>query len=203
MEELKRVDLFACCSDEVLKRLLDQPCRRQEYVSGELMLSAGDPCRSLMALVEGEAEARMISEEGREVLVDHLQAPILLAPAFLFSPQNEIPVDVTALTDCAVWFINREAFFDFMLAEPTVLRAFLEELSSKGRFLSNKMRSFAVKGLRNRVIEYLESNGSITSVAGAAQRLGVTRPSLSRILSEMVNEGILKKDSKGYRKSEY
>ena len=200
MEELKKLKLFAHCSDEALERLLSQPCRRQQYAAGKLILRAGDPCRSLMILVEGRADARMMGEEGREVLVDHLKAPMLLAPAFLFANNNVVPVEVTALTDCVVWHINREAFFEFMQQEPTVLRAFLEILSERGHFLSRKMRTFAVNSLRNRVIEYLEANGSITSVAAAAEQLGATRPSLSRVLSEMVSEGVIVKDGKGYRK---
>ena len=200
MEELKKLKLFAHCSDEALERLLSQPCRRQQYAAGKLILRAGDPCRSLMILVEGRADARMMGEEGREVLVDHLKAPMLLAPAFLFADNNVVPVEVTALTDCVVWHINREAFFEFMQQEPTVLRAFLEILSERGRFLSRKMRTFAVNSLRNRVIEYLEANGSITSVAAAAEQLGATRPSLSRVLSEMVSEGVIVKDGKGYGK---
>jgi len=200
MDELKKIKLFSGCSDEALERLLSQPCRRQEYPAGRRMLNAGDPCRSLMVLVEGKAEAKMMSDEGREVLVDRMQAPMLMAPAFLFSEQNKIPVEVNAQTDCAVWFINKEAFFDFMQKEPTVLRAFLEEISYKGHFLSSKMRSFAVKGLRNRVLEFIEANGSLTSVAAAAQELGVTRPSLSRVLSEMLADEVLVKDEKGYRK---
>ena len=201
MEELNQIKLFAGCSDEALERLLSQPCRRQEYPAGRRMLNPGDPCRALMVLVEGQAEARMTGEEGREVLVDHLKAPMLLAPAFLFATPNIVPVEVNAVTDCAVWHINREAFFEFMQHEPTVLRAFLEILSERGRFLSKKMRTFAVNSLRNRVVEYIEANGCITSVVAAAQELGVTRPSLSRVLSEMLDEGVVIKNSKGYGKS--
>ena len=201
MEELKQIKLFAGCSDEALERLLSQPCRRQEYPAGRRMLNPGDPCRALMVLVEGQAEARMTGEEGREVLVDHLKAPMLLAPAFLFATPNIVPVEVNAVTDCAVWHINREAFFEFMQHEPNVLRAFLEILSERGRFLSKKMRTFAVNSLRNRVVEYIEANGCITSVVAAAQELGVTRPSLSRVLSEMLDEGVVIKNGKGYGKS--
>lgn len=201
MEELKQIKLFAGCSDEALERLLSQPCRRQEYPAGRRMLNPGDPCRALMVLVEGQAEARMTGEEGREVLVDHLKAPMLLAPAFLFATPNIVPVEVNAVTDCAVWHINREAFFEFMQHEPTVLRAFLEILSERGRFLSKKMRTFAVNSLRSRVVEYIEANGCITSVVAAAQELGVTRPSLSRVLSEMLDEGVVIKNGKGYRKA--
>ena len=87
-----------------------------------------------------------------------------------------------------------------MQHEPTVLRSFLEILSERGHFLSKKMRTFAVNSLRNRILEYLDANGSITSVADVAQQLGATRPSLSRVLSDMLDEGVIAKDSKGYRK---
>lgn len=199
MEELRRIKLFAKCSDETLERLLNQPCRRQEYPADRRMLNAGDPCRALMVLVEGQAEARMLGEEGRELLVDRLKAPMLLAPAFLFATPNIVPVEVTAVTDCVVWHIDREAFFEFMQQEPTVLRAFLEVLSQRGHFLSAKIRTFAVNGLRNRILEYLEAHGSITSVADVAQQLAATRPSLSRVLSDMLDEGLVVKDGKGYR----
>ncbi len=62
------------------------------------------------------------------------------------------------------------------------------------------MRTFAVNGLRNRILEYLDANGSITSVADVAQQLGATRPSLSRVLSDMLDEGVITKDTRGYRK---
>ena len=60
MEELKQTKLFAGCSDEALERLLKKPCRRQKYPAGRRMFDAGDPCRALMVLVEGQAEARIM-----------------------------------------------------------------------------------------------------------------------------------------------
>lgn len=198
-DELKKIKLFSGCSDESLALLLESPYRRQDYAAGRRIFNAGDPCRSLMILTEGEVVTRMMSEEGREVLVDNLKAPILMAPAFLFSTKNVVPVDATALTDCTVWFINREAFFKFIQTEPIVLRAFLEILSNRGNFLSNKMRSFAVKGLKSRVLDYIEAHGCISSVSNAAQQLGVTRPSLSRVLADMISDELLVKDDDGYK----
>ena len=63
------------------------------------------------------------------------------------------------------------------------------------------MRISAVNGIRNRVMEYIEANVITTSVAATAQELGVTRPSLIRVLSEMLYEGVVIKDGKGYRKA--
>lgn len=202
LEELKSISIFKECDEGALRELLASPYRRHEFGAGKLISRAGEPCRSLMLLTNGSADARMMSDEGREVLVDHLKAPQILAPAFLFASENAMPVEVTAQTNCTMWYINREAFFSFMIAQPQVLRAFLQEVSNRGRFLSGKMRSFAVKGLRNRILEYLGHHGSIASVAKTAEQLGVTRPSLSRLLSEMTAEGVIEKIGKGYKKSD-
>ena len=144
-----------------------------------------------MLLTEGSADTRMISDEGRELMIEHLYAPQLLALVFLFSTKGVMPVDVIAHTECCVWYINREAFLNFMIGQPQVLKSFLQVLSDRGQFLSGKVQSFAVKGLRNRVLDYLTLQGSITSVTQVALQLGVARPSLSRVLAEMTTDGII------------
>ena len=100
-------------------------------------------------------------------------------------------------TDGVVWYIHREAFFKFMTAHPDVLKKFLEELSNRSHFLSNKVKSFAVKSLRDRVLDHIRQHGAITNVAEAAEMLDVTRPSLSRLLADLQDEGLLERTEKG------
>ena len=194
MDELKTIPLFRACTNEELQELLQSPYRREEYQAGDLMVSAGDPCWSLMLLTEGTVETRMGGANGREVVVEQLKSPTLLAPAFLFAEDNTIPVEVTMHTDGTVWYINREAFFQFMTRHPHVLRTFLQTLSARSRFLSGKVKGFAVKGLRDRVLDHIRQHGTITSVAKTAEVLGVARPSLSRVISELLDEGLLSRD---------
>ena len=194
MNELKTIPLFRACTDEELQELVQSPYRREEYKTGDLVVSAGDPCRSLMLLTEGVVETRMGGDNGREVVIEQLKSPTILAPAFLFAEDNTIPVEVTMHTDGTVWYINREAFFQFMTRHPHVLRAFLQTLSARSRFLSSKVKGFAVKGLRDRVLDHIRQHGAITSVAKTAEVLGVARPSLSRVISELLDEGLLSRD---------
>lgn len=196
---LKRFPLFASCSDEALALLLQGPHKEKTYGEGELLLPFGRECRSLMLLTDGTVETRMGSVEGRELVVDTLRAPCILAPAFLFASNNVIPVEVTAVTEATLLQINREAFVTFMQHNPQVLRAFLTIISDRAQFLSGKVRAFAIKGLRNRVLDHLALHGTIDNVARTAEQLGVTRPSLSRLLSELLDEGCIVKDGKGYR----
>lgn len=162
-----------------------------------MVVRVGDTCNSLMLLTEGTVETRMGSETGREVVIDRLQAPKIMAPAFLFSKDNTIPVEVLTITEGVIWYIHREAFFQFMTAHPEVLRAFLGILSDRSHFLSGKVRSFAVKGLRNRVLDYIRQHGTITNVGETAEMLGVARPSLSRILADLQAEGLVERTKDG------
>lgn len=195
---LNRIPLFASCSEAELEQLFEKPHKVSTYQPGEMLIRFGTPCRSLLLLTEGEVESRMGSVEGRELVVDRLKAPCVLAPAFLFGSNNIIPVEVTALTEATLWLINREGFLSFMQQHPSVLQAFLAMISDRAQFLSGKVRAFAIKGLRNRVLDYLAVHGSISNVARTAEQLGVARPSLSRILSEMVSDGTIKKEGKYY-----
>ena len=197
MEELKSFPLFSSCTDEELQELLRTPHRRKEYHPGDLVIRAGEHCRSLMLLAEGIVETRMGSDSGREVVIRQMDAPSIMAPAFLFAEDNTIPVEASMCTAGTVWFINREAFFDFMTKHPLVLRAFLQTLSTRSRFLSGKVKGFAVKGLRDRVLDHIRKQGAIANVAKTAEQLGVARPSLSRMLAALQAEGLVERTHEG------
>lgn len=199
VHELSRIPLFAECRDATLEELLSAPHRRRVYPAGKTIMNAGDTVQSLVVLAAGRVETRMGGDE-REVVMDCLQAPCLLAPAFLFASDNTLPVDVMAIEECIVWTLNREGFVRFMATHPDVMRRLLRLISDRSRFLSEKVRTFAIKGLRNRVLDYLSLHDAITSVAKTAEQLGVARPSLSRVLTEMVEEGVIKYSNKKYSK---
>ena len=195
--ELQRFELFSSCSETMLEELLSLPYRRKEYKAGDRVVRVGDTCDWLMLLAEGTVESRMGAQSGKEVVIERMQAPMILAPAFLFAKNRTIPVEVTMMTDGIVWYIHREAFFKFMTAHPEVLKQFLEVLSDRSHFLSGKVRSFAVKSLRDRVLDYIRQHGAITNVAEAAEMLGVARPSLSRLIADLQDEGLLERTEKG------
>ena len=197
LKELQRFELFSSCSEAVLQELLSLPYRRKEYKAGDMVVRVGDTCDWLMLLAEGNVESRMGAQSGKEVVIEKMQAPMILAPAFLFAKNSTIPVEVSMTTDGVVWYIHREAFFKFMTAHPDVLKRFLEILSDRSHFLSGKVRSFAVKSLRDRVLDFIRQHDAITNVAEAAEMLGVARPSLSRLIADLQDEGVLERTDRG------
>lgn len=79
-----------------------------------------------------------------------------------------------------------------------ILHNFLAVLSDHSLFLSRKLEQFALQTLSSRLIGYLENNGSIQNLQQTAFILGVTRPSLSRAIAQLVRQGMVRKEDMGY-----
>ena len=81
-------------------------------------------------------------------------------------------------------------------------------ISNKTQFLSKKIWfSFTNKTINNKLIAYLLNNmnreGKVVlqnSIKEIAQMFGVARPSLSRVLKELVDEGIVIREQKNILK---
>ena len=121
-------------------------------------------------------------------------APCILASAFIFATENRFPVNVEALVPCELYVIDKARFLEFMHKHPVMLENFLRDISDRGVFLSKKVNEFALQNLKTRILAYLEKNQDIHNQRELAQRLGVTRPSLARALSELIAESKIKKE---------
>lgn len=197
--DLYDFSLFANADRSLIDRLLQQSANRiTAYHEGDLIALQGDSCHSLMMLCSGSVSARMTHDEGKEIVIETLHAPEILAPAFLYGSENRFPVTLFAATDCHVWFISRDVFLEMMEADRTVLRHFLKNISDRSVFLSRKLNEFALQSLPTRILSYLKTHGSIQNIQEVAFIMGVARPSLSRALSLLAEEGRVRKKAGGY-----
>ena len=92
----------------------------------------------------------MVNEEGKQVTIEEIEAPRLLAPAFIFATDNRFPVNITTLTNCEVLVLNRTDFVDLMHREKIVMQNFLKSLLDGSIFLSRKLNAFALQDLKTR-----------------------------------------------------
>lgn len=195
---LHQLPLFADCSEAELSEWLSAvPHRCEHFDKDTRIVRQGDACRSVYILARGTTRTEM-EQEYKDLTIDLLEGPIVLASAFLFATESRFPVSVFAVTDCEVWVINKEAFFAFLLRHPMAMQRFVQDISDRCAFLSRKLRSFALKSLRTRVLDLIRERGVMTGVQFAAQALGVQRPSLSRVLADLQAEGLVLKTEEGF-----
>ena len=178
--------------------LEENPIKDNHYAKGEIIAMQGYACRSLFLLCEGSAYARMISDEGRELTLDTLNAPEVLASPFIFSSKGIYPVTIIAASNCDIRVMGRESVQRIINADKTVMQNFLKIISDHCIFLSNRLSEFAFQTLASRIVGYIEHYGPLTNLQETAFIMGVARPSLSRVVSQLVNQGILRKADGGY-----
>lgn len=189
-EVLTRMSLFEGCEAEALHQLLrEAPNSLRIYKEGEYIARQGDACRSLFILMKGNVKTQMENAEGKQLTIDWIKAPDILAPAFIYASENRFPVNVEATELCEVLVMDRTRFEAFMHAQPVVMRNFIAIISDRSLFLSRKLNEFALQSLKSRLLNYLQMHGGIHNQQEVAFILGVARPSLARALSELIAEG--------------
>lgn len=191
--------LFANAKRNDIDRFLQNtPSKIKLYEKGDIVALQNSPCKSLMLLCEGSLSARMSNIEGKEIIIENLHAPEILAPAFLYGSENKFPVTLRAEENVRIWLLSRDAFLNLMETSPIVLSNFIQNISDRSIFLSKKLNEFALQNLSTRIISYLKNKGEISNIQEVAFIMGVARPSLSRTIQAMVEQKLLRKTKNGY-----
>lgn len=184
---------------EVLPLLLSPRNGRRKYSPGSFIAFQGDECRSMYLLTEGQVLTQMVNEEGKQITIEVLDAPLLLSPAFVFAKNNNFPVNVEVLTNSEVILINKEVFLDFLHEYPDAMLNFIMVISNRSQLLSDRLNQFALQNLKLRLLNYIKAHKNIGSQQQVSLILGVARPSLARAISELIAEGSIVAEDKGYK----
>lgn len=193
IEDLRAIPLFAHCSDRELMALLGFPWRRQVFDAGSVIMARGDRSQSLMLLISGRVSLIVEGSCARVLVVERLSASRILNLSNLLSSDQMVDVDYVADTECCVWFMSRVGFMNLMMNDGNVALCVARLVSDRNRMLVDRMRSLATETLKVRIVEYLASVGEIRNIGATAALLGVTRPSLSRVLNAMIHSGELQR----------
>ena len=198
IEKLSKAPVFEGCSLAMLEDMLASSGHRLRHKDeGSSIAYMGDELTDAVILVEGTVYSSMTNQEGKEIVVETLTGPIMLAPAFLFAKDSRFPVNVIAKTACTVLYIPKSAFRDWLHRDPQLMMNFIGIVSNRCQRLSQRLNDFALQSLKERVVEYLRLHQRIDSVEWLAKVLGVARPSLSRVLSELKAEGVIERTLDG------
>lgn len=202
-EILCQSPIFRGISPEGLSELFQQiHYQIKSYAKGEMIVMGGDICDRLLILQKGSVKAEMNDYSGKTIKIEDLWAPQPLASAFLFGQQNRFPVTVSATTDVEMVSIPKPEFVKLLQLDALILNNYLNTISTRAQFLSQKLKFLSFKTIRQKIAHYLlEKAGDRLqtveiqqSQGQLAEMFGVTRPSLARTLGEMCQEGLIEVD---------
>ncbi len=165
------------------------------YTKGQWLYTRGERIDFLVFLLQGSIRAQMQDSEGKVVRIDTLHGPQMIAPAFVFSSHRRLPIDIIAHSDqVLVLEAPRKVIFRLLHRSPVCLESFLQDIGDKFAFLAEKVMAFSFFTIQQKVAHFLltefEKQGPSILLSLTrdewADLFGVTRPSLSRVLSDMV-----------------
>ena len=161
-------ELFEGISEEELTEMIySNPNSIKQYSKGDIIAYQGDEVKGLMILTEGVVN-NLLGEGGKkQVIVKTLHAPTFIAPAFVFASDPRFQTTIQAAIDSEVVLITRDRLIRY----------------------AKRLSEFSTMTLKARLLKYIQENGPITNQTELAQHMGVARPSLSRALSELQEEG--------------
>ena len=196
-------DLFLCpvCMnipvDERDKFLNEITYMTEFFKKGECIAQQGNTVNALYILLKGSAKAEMISDSETVLNIETVKAPNLLAPALLFAANNRFPVDIVALEDCEIILISKDSIVKQLSGNEAFLQGFMKFNSNRVNFLSERLKLLSTKTIKGKIAQYILARSTHQNftldrkLTELAEYFGVTRPSLSRSLSEMIEEGII------------
>lgn len=191
IEKLQESSLFKEIDENEIFSLLNEGAKLTKYPSKDFVIFEGDICNKLYILCDGQLKGTMTNSEGKQIIIEEFKGIEILAPAFLFATKNIMPVTIETITDCEIISIPKNKFSLMMNHNETLMSNFLNDLSNKCVLLTEKVRDFALKNLKERVIYYLNNHQDHPNQKQLADRFAVARPSLNRVLRELKEENII------------
>ena len=195
IKTLKETVVFNNIDEDIIKDILEKTKYEiKKYSPNESIAFRGDEVKGLYIILKGTLITEMLTEEGNVIKIEELVPSDVIASAFIFGKKNSFPVDLAAKDEAEILYVERKEFLKLLFSQEKILENFLNEISNKTQLLTSKIwNSFNNKTIKKKFCDYVKKNQkdnlfSIQNLGALAEFFGVERPSLSRVLSDLVKD---------------
>lgn len=201
IKELMRNRLFKGLEPEELREVVNIfNYKLSTYEKGEIIAQEEDDCTSLGLIIKGKIIIERLYPSGKEIIMKRLKSGDVFGEALIFSEFHKYPATVIAAEDSKVFYLTKNEIIKLFSFNPKFMENFMSLLSEKVIILNNKIKSLSLKTVKQKVVDYIlqecisQKTNSIKlkgSKEDLALYLGIPRPSLSRELIKLRNEGLI------------
>jgi len=200
--EIAAIPLFEGLSqrqyDELARIAVDR-----SYKRGQIIFSEGDEGIGLYVLIAGKVKIFKLSPEGKEQILHVFEPGEPFGEAAVFAGQP-FPAHAEALEKSRTLFFPRAAFIGLITGDPSLALNMLAILSRRLRKFTVLVEDLSLKEVPGRLAAYLfymseQRDGSDDLKLDIAKNqlaslLGTIPETLSRILTRMVRQGLIRLD---------
>lgn len=205
IEILTECKLFMGIESKHLNTMLQ--CLRpnvRPYSKNEVIAIAQDPFTELGIVLEGSVSVAKESVAGNRIIIAVFESGDMFGEMAAFSGEAKWPSTVLAHSDCTIMFLSPEKIVgkceNLCISHNLLIVNMLRILSDRAMMLNRRVEYLAIKTIRGKISIYLleqyRRSGNTTFMLPLkrkelAEFLNVSRPSLSREMCQMRDEGII------------
>ncbi len=200
LDLLKEIPYFKNLPGELLQKIA-QIAVLMEVSKGQTLFTKDSKATGFYILKEGKLKLYTIEPiSGKEQIVKIVEPITLFGEAASFSGKN-FPVNVEALENSKIVYIDREKLMELALEHPQICINIARTLAERLYHLVNLVETLIIGGAVPRVAKYLlqhQKDGKVEEFKTTlvANILGLTPEAVSRALATLKNQGIIKKEKK-------
>jgi CRP/FNR family cyclic AMP-dependent transcriptional regulator len=204
---LSNVPLFMDLSEEELRALAHRTVSHH-VPAGELIFSEGDPCQGFYVVESGEVRIFKTAASGREQVLTIERPGDTVAELPVFDG-GAYPASALAITDTVLLFVSKRDFRTLILDHPEVGLKVLKIVGGRLRRLVGLIEELSFTTVRRRlivqVVRLAKTEGiptprgfevTLPSNQELASTIGTVRELVSRNLSRLQVEGLIRLDGK-------
>lgn len=198
---------FEIKPDEIKKMLSCAKAVEKKYQAGEYIFRQEEKPCLLYLLLQGSVYIAKDFLSGKRDILYMIEEGNVFGEIFLFGDRQQYWYDAVANENSTVLTIPWDFFYHFCENACThhqlLTRNMLDILSQKDFMITKKLHIISTASLRERIaiwlVDAMDTNGVVTLQMNRetlADFLGVARPSLSRELGRMQDDGLLQVEKK-------
>ena len=198
---LQDMSLFDCTTeDEFLALFKNINYRITHYAKDSLVFLEKEPCNTLNIILDGNIRIQKIDSFGKSLVIAEFKTGETVGETLLFGQPNHYPMSGISVIQTTMLYIPKEAVLYLCQHDNTFLVQFLKLISGKSITLSNKIDQISLKTIRQKICEFLiveyYKNNCLKIPLDMTKKewadiMGVQRPSLSRELLRMKEDGLI------------
>lgn len=198
---LAECELFNGLSDiEILHILNNTPHSSLSYKKGQVIAVEGETCSSIGIIVQGSIDIKRIFASGKSVTITTMNPGDIFGEVLVFTETKKYPLTIIAAKDTDILYISRESILRLSHANINFMNNIMSLLANKVLMFNDKIKYLSLQTIRQKISAFLldlskaQSNLSLTlpfNRKEMAELFGIPRPSLSREMKNMKEEGLI------------
>lgn len=204
IDTIRSTDLFNSFTEgDVISLFSKIPYKIEYYGKGDIILAEDESCNTLNLILEGTIEVQKMDSTGKVLSIAEFSTGEIFGEMLIFADRNTSPINAISKNKTAVLHMNKNAVVKLCQNNSGFLMEFLRILSNKAMLLNLKLKEVTLKTIRQKISEFIlsqykEQNSLKIKLSMTkkdwADKIGVQRPSLSRELIKMKEEGLIDYD---------